>query len=591
MRMTLFIACLTFGLGSTAVGQQSGRVPTTAPPIASIVRGGVLQGYVFWPTSAAQYNPVAPCSSLRVRVTPRFEGGTFMGDDNHLTNKGTIGAYQVCAYSIQGVPEGQDMHMLFDPNPPGFTPSLTFDMAPVDRQFPKYYINIPGGACNQTVSTTPTVSELTTAGWWPCGDFAFDVNFGVYPPIDRTKRVTSVPTTRLSGPVRVGPGTPVESGASKGTLLTPGSQQTMLGSGSSVGNGGSGASTMQQQAITAGTVVGGVRRAGAPPVGASQTMSATVNSAAPGSGVGDVAIASTLHTENNRASMTRTPAESTSSEVNFACAKDPTFRVLGINGSADGVTMVVGHQYTISGCSFGNVPNPKAPKSVSSPAQITPSNLTPPQNTVALSFGDGANVWPPLASWSDNSIVVTIPYAPEGAPGTSLPVKLTVVRPDKQFISKDGFKYQIPGPAPGPPPASVALAVQSCTQDNTFRITGVYPTYGSGPASELRADAYYTIAGCAFGTAGGKSGVFFTGGYGPYGNYVYGTHYGLAPSPRSWSDTQIVIFIDQADLPSSVPVGVWPSIVEGDAYPLTVSIVRADGTQVIKPGFTFLLKP
>src|SRR5579863_2925700 len=890
-RVTLFMACFTFGLGPAVFAQQVRRLPVTGlPPVASITRGGVILGYVFWPTNAAQYNHATPCSQLKVRVVPRSEGGTFHGEDDDLTHVGVIGGYEVCAYRIQGVPEGQDMHMLFLPNSPGFTPSLTFDMAPVDRQFPKYYINIPGGACNQTVSTTPTVSELTASGWWPCGDNAYDVNFGVYPPIDGARRVTSISTTPVSGPVHIDPGTSVESGASKGMLLTPGSQQTMLGGGSSVGNGGSGAGAMQRQAITDGTVTGGARPGGAPQVGASetmsatqsgassrtavttppgaaangpllaapskspgrneydavtldrgvthdtefqqwantsaaartpqrpaagaqhapnegviegfvywnastikhsppdscsglsvtvsyggttlvtmtnnfaymgnvgtdavckyavkglvpdvdlqvqanvtsstafsplalpsggqsvkisvgsplcapgpvdpsqsdlaanwgtcadiaynvnfvlvsargltpmgtrapigipgravelspqpyppkngtllapdpkktligdgsvgnggsgmptvqrqaitdgtlaggvrpatapkvgqrQTMSATVNSAAPGSATQGVAIASTLHTENNPASMTRAPAESASLGVALACAKDPTFRILGINGSPDGVTMAIGHQYTILGCSFGNLPNAKAPKSANSPAEATPSNMTPPRNTVLLSFGDGGNVWPPLTSWSDNSVVVTIPYAPEGAAGTSLPVNLTVVRLDNQSISKDGFKYQIPGPPPGPPAASVALAVQSCTQDNTFRIAGVYPTYGSGPASELRPDAYYTIAGCSFGTAGGKSAVVFTGGYGPYGNYVYGTHYVLAPTPRSWSDTQIVIFVDQADLPSSVPVGVWPSIVEGDAYPLTVSIVRADGTQVIKPGFTFLLKP
>ena len=223
MRMRLSIVCLALALGSAAFARQSGRLPITAPPGMSVARGGVIQGYVFWPTNAAQYNHAAPCSPLKVRVVPRSGGGTFHGEDDDLTHVGVIGGYEVCAYRIQGVPEGQDMHMLFLPNPPGFTPSLTFDMARVDRQFPKYYINIPGGACNTMVATTPTVSELTTAGWWPCGDNAYDVNFGVYP--------SNIPTTRVNGPMRVALGTPVQSGTPNGTLLAPRSQQTLLGGG------------------------------------------------------------------------------------------------------------------------------------------------------------------------------------------------------------------------------------------------------------------------------------------------------------------------------------------------------------------------
>ena len=221
MRRTLVLACVTLAFGSAALAQQ-GRFPVTAPPpIANITRGGVIQGYVFWPANAAQYNHAAPCSPLKVRVVPRSEGGTFQGEDEDLTHIGVIGGYEVCAYRIQGVPEGQDMHMLFLPNPPGFTPSLTFDMAAVDRQFPKFYVNIPGGACTKTASPTPSFSELTTWGWWPCGDNAYDVNFGVYPP--------NIPTTRVSGPIRVAPGVPLQSGPPNGMLLNPGPQHTLLG--------------------------------------------------------------------------------------------------------------------------------------------------------------------------------------------------------------------------------------------------------------------------------------------------------------------------------------------------------------------------
>ncbi len=203
-----------------AIPQASSRYGIAPAPTAlSISHGGVINGYVFWPTNAAQYNHAAPCQGLWVRVVPRGSG-TLNVTDNNLTSLGTVGGYTVCTYSVQGLPEGVDLHVLFLPSPPGFTPSLTFNVAPVDRQYPHFYVNIPGGACNTPASANPSVSELTTSGWRPCGDYAYDVNFGVYP--------SNVQTARVAGPVRVALGTAVESGASKGMLLAPGAQTTML---------------------------------------------------------------------------------------------------------------------------------------------------------------------------------------------------------------------------------------------------------------------------------------------------------------------------------------------------------------------------
>lgn len=91
-------------------------------------------------------------------------------------------------------------------------------------------------------------------------------------------------------------------------------------------------------------------------------------------------------------------ADLTPALVGAACAKDPSLRILGVTGSAEAITFVPGHSYTIWGCSFG------------------PEN---PNNEVYLSDGGppgSAFTWYcKKLSWGDNSVVVKVSAAPSSA--------------------------------------------------------------------------------------------------------------------------------------------------------------------------------
>lgn len=197
----------------------------------------------------------------------------------------------------------------------------------------------------------------------------------------------SLSSRMVMGPVRVAPGTPVQR---TGPLMNAGAQQTMLGAQArplmADGNKSS-LPAVERQAITDGTLTGGLQPAGVPQIGASQTMSATqsgANSTADVTQVnpaptGGVATKSGVALHGNAAptqpgtSVRKfagrneydaiTTDRGVTHDTKFqqwantsatACAKDPTFRILKVTGLSNrlGVVFVPsGGQYTIWGCS------------------------------------------------------------------------------------------------------------------------------------------------------------------------------------------------------------------------------------------------
>lgn len=496
MRMTLVASSVALALASAALAQQSTRLPvtTTAPSRTfTTINQGIARGYVFWAVNVAQYNHAAPCQGLTVRASVRGNEGQILPTDTNLTSFGAVDGYTVCAYAVQGLPEGEDLRVYATADPSTFTPRLTFGPVPADSQNQNWYVNIPGGQCNQFVPVAPTTSVLMAASW-TCGNYANNVNFAPLPPTGAS--VAAEPA--FARPL---PPTGAAGSGSTGTLLASGSQQTLLGNGiaqpapgggavpnqtttkpngapsggptpvPSKGNGrneydavtlqrgvtrdpgfanwansSSGMPAAPRQTITDGTLNGGVGSASRSQVGASQTTSArgnvgsplaqragTINEA-PNSAVGETAL-SPIAAQENPALWARS-----------ACAKDPTSRLLAVvNGTTGQVAykkdsnltlrsaaeptwadvFASGRQFTLLGCSFGNMPVGPGGLPLQAPApgtapSITSGKLNPAQsqiprqgNWVAAGSGNcAAMVYFLIQSWNDNSIVISVPSNP-----------------------------------------------------------------------------------------------------------------------------------------------------------------------------------
>jgi hypothetical protein len=186
--------------------------------------------------------------------------------------------------------------------------------------------------------------------------------------------------------------------------------------------------------------------------------------------------------------------------VSSACAKDPTLRILG--ASPPNVAFTEGSQYTIWGCSFGSAPPTKALiRPIRGSAQPVASQAPQSQTTETFpAWMRGASWWGAEAftikSWSDNSIVVTLPVylflRPDNPPG---PVTLHVQTPG-QGTSKSGFQYK-------PAPAVVPSGDPRCAQDPKFRILSVSPNVLTNGLPTFSNRVYYTFSGCSFGATSG----------------------------------------------------------------------------------------
>ncbi|MHB8557311.1 MAG: hypothetical protein ACYDCU_04220 [Candidatus Acidiferrales bacterium] len=222
----------------------------------------------------------------------------------------------------------------------------------------------------------------------------------------------------------------------KGTLLVPGSQKMMLGTQANPlpGDGGNAAAVPKQTTVP---------RTSPGVIGPSQTMSSTTNSASPTTVVPQAeATAMAPRSGSPLAAMEHASSQAipTSEWVSLQCAKDPSFRVLGVSGAPDGTTLTVGPQYTIWGCSFGAPALVKAPKPVNlqqplaTQAQVGQYSVT----IYTAPFNIAWFVDADIKSWSDNAIVVTVRPAAAVYPGGSLAgsdlrAVLWIVRGDGQL--------------------------------------------------------------------------------------------------------------------------------------------------------------
>lgn len=232
-----------------------------------------------------------------------------------------------------------------------------------------------------------------------------------------------------------------KSPSSAGTLLTPGSQETLLGGGSVQSAPGGTSGSGQTTTAPAATMNGG-----------SKSGSATAASKAPGRSEYGPMTADRGMTQdpgfvnwaNSRAgSLTaaRAPAgirENPNLYVAQACAKDSSFRVLFIAGTSDGKTLTAGH-YTLWGCSFGAPPQVKPQR----PANALSQNATAVQQSlyaIAIYSAPLKIAWfvyADVVSWSDNSIVISVSQSAATYPHASLggmvvPAELWVTRFDGQ---------------------------------------------------------------------------------------------------------------------------------------------------------------
>lgn len=247
----------------------------------------------------------------------------------------------------------------------------------------------------------------------------------------------------------------------------------------------------------------------------------------------------------------------TSAFVGLACAKDPSFRILGVSGAPDGITLTTGPQYTIWGCSFGNPPNSKTSlPSTSVSGQPAPMQSQAGEQSRAFIWTSNwlfYRMYFKVKSWTDNSIVITLP-APASVITRPTGVSMHVSRADGQETSKDGFTYAPPPPPPPPGwvkapaptqitgPAAAPSPNESCSQDDTFRIQSVVPDYPGYLGLPQIADlAVYTIFGCGFGSNQGS--LYLSGGGSAWGGY-----FSVKFHIQQWSDTYVVATFSVAEM-------------------------------------------
>lgn len=235
----------------------------------------------------------------------------------------------------------------------------------------------------------------------------------------------------------------------KGTLLTPGGQQTMLGRQANPG-GKSALPGVQRSSVTG---PGGIQKISPGTIGPGQSMSAQGNVGSPlGSQSGPTAVA----TNARGASTARRVIgvrENPGMYVAQACAKDSSYRVLFVSGAPDDKTFTVGPQYTIWGCSFGNNGLSKAPTPVGSASRATEQSINREFAQIySTPFKIAWLVKCDIQSWSDNAIVVTVdaasavyPRSGSSLAGLNLPAELWLTRTDGQTTiwgSEGGFTFK-----------------------------------------------------------------------------------------------------------------------------------------------------
>lgn len=437
------------GIIPTLSSQQAERAPALAPSVAAPrtqsnrataqrpTAPGVIEGLVYWDADIIKHFPPNSCSGLSVTVS---EGEALLVTmTDNFAYMGNVGIDGVCRYAVKGLPVGQDLQV---------QANVTAETAFLPAALPSggsTSIKIMGGSalCNNLPPAVPSSADLSR-NWWTCPNYAYNVNFVL-------ARAPGSLSSRVAGPARVAPGTTVELSPQpyppkNETLLAPGGQQTLLGDGNA-------------------------RPAAGGTVSPSQTMSAQGNAGSqgasapiPSKGQGrteyepmtvdrgvtqDKSFANWANSGHAPVAIQENP----NAYVAQACAKDPSFRILLVSGASDGKTLTVGPQYTVWGCSFGNMPTAKrsAPPVTSSRSQNQTVSYPSNYNVSVWTSQPFIDIDAHTVSWSDNAILVTFPARPANHPGpstanTALPSQLLVTRGDGQtrtYGSEGGLYFRL----------------------------------------------------------------------------------------------------------------------------------------------------
>ena len=161
-------------------------IATAPQPVMRAPANGVIVGYVYWDTKSVTHTPTNDCIGLGAAVsvgTPprdhlRSSNSRFSALYHNFTYLGNVGSLAVCQYSIPQVPTGQDLQVMVNFKAV-FTPQVLASV-PTTANNPSGPIKISGGTCNKVPPAVPNVSVLG-AGWWTCGNNAYNVNFVLQP--------------------------------------------------------------------------------------------------------------------------------------------------------------------------------------------------------------------------------------------------------------------------------------------------------------------------------------------------------------------------------------------------------------------------
>ncbi|HTM38996.1 MAG TPA: hypothetical protein VL156_19775 [Terriglobales bacterium] len=560
------VSVLAFALCAATVAQVSRTVPAPNPNITApspqrhqapsqpqqqipaaratqtimrVPQNGTVDGYILWDTSLVQYNLSTPCQGLQVMVVdmgnnsqptlatsnsstpvwsaPQLNSATSNQNYSGPTSKGP---WMVCHYSFGQLPEREALEVRANViQSSAFSPQVT--PAKVTGSTGTQF-TIPPGNCN-TRRARSTLSTILGSFIEFCGGQAFNVNIELF-PAGMGSRGSLPPNNvvRNVTPVANSGGTMLKSSSSQTGMLSGAPQPGMLASGAAAAPAAVPSSIQTTSNANPGSAQTMSFQAGSPETAMARLPAGAV-STPPSSGSSPAAHANAG------------PPISTGIQTAIMCGQDSSFRILGVSGLSNNTFLPSG-KYTISGCSFGNIANAKAP----TPPRQQPQAVNPapgaPKNAVYLigdDFGFPIVVGTNINSWSDNSITVTFPSPSQFGPsyGSCCAVTLVVMRGDGTTTGHEGLYVQWP---PMPPPQQ-----PSCAQANAFLITGIAPT-------PIQPEGHYKVYGCGFGTPGIHIGSVFLSG----GSTVAGTNF-YVKSPikiELWTDTEIDFTFTYSDL-------------------------------------------
>jgi hypothetical protein len=497
--------------------------PQAHVPSSGHALPGTVEGFVYWDTHSVTHNPAGACSGFSVSViaggnvlaaaSNQF-GAKYIGQVKAFLANGTIEVYDVCTYAYDNLPENTPLRVELNITQPGlFSPAVAPATAIIGP------LTIINAQCNMLPSATPTSSDLNNH-WGSCQDMAFDVNFQLVPASLASRAATLPPGAGTL--VQTTPGA-ANGSSSSGTLLTPGSNATLLG---------------RSQQTTGGSTNSGLE----PLVPRSGTNGTSSTSSGSGSGGGTNP---TLQPLVPRGSSNSGSAGGTNcgTSVGGSSAQGPQFAAKLLKADlakppARGkvVTMTANSRFVSSTAAIH--------------AALQKQRQAADAAVAAHVNGDGRAANVATGATMSNS-------RSGGTLGTSQTMDSTG---NDRLASAARVQYLTD---------DTALL---CAQDPTFRILSV--SGSSFPATFTPTDKYnmYSIKGCSFGAQAPTNSqiptdwVHIYGGSGSFdGKFAI----------KFWSDNEIDVSLDES-------ITGFP-----DLDNLNLVVKRADGQQIQKEGFKF----